>query len=96
MGKQHIGLEKQHIGLAKRHIDALNLTAPTRKNVLALYSEMRNVSCFGRKDVCRITGLSPRVASSLLSKMLLCKLIIPIPGQGKGRYRFSDTVLESR
>ena len=81
--KQHIGPGKQHIEPKKLHIDGLNISAPTRKNILSLYAELKSVSSLGRKDVCRITGLSPRVASTLLSWMLTFKLIISISGHGK-------------
>ena len=93
--KQHIGPEKQHIGPEKQHIEpkelhigGLNVSAPTRKNILSLYAELKSASSFGRKDVCRITNLSPRVASTLLSRMLAFKLIISVSGHGKGAYRF--------
>ena len=86
--KQHIEPEKQHLEPKELHIDGLNISAPTRKNIMSLYAELKSVSSFGRKDVCRITGLSPRVASTLLSRMLTFKLITSISGHGKGAYRF--------
>ena len=97
VGKQHIELEKQHIGPREQHIDAkkqhidnANLTTRTRKHVVALYAELKDAPAFGRKDVCRITGLTPRVASTLISNLLSHKLIEPVSGHGKGAYRFAS------
>ena len=86
--KQHIESGKQHIEPKDLHIDGLSISAPTRKNILSLHAELKSVSSFGRKDVCRITGLSPRVASTLISRMLSLGLITSVSGHGKGAYRF--------
>ena len=87
--KQHIEAEKQHIGSKGPNLDGANISAPTRKHIALLYSELKDAPTFGRKDVCRITGLTSRVASTLLSKMLTLKLIEPVSGHGKGAYRFA-------
>lgn len=86
--KQHIGVEEQHIGHEKPHMDLEHFSAPTRRHIMALHRELKDAPAFGRKDVCRITGLTPRVASTLLSRMLAHKIIEPVSGHGKGAYRF--------
>jgi predicted HTH transcriptional regulator len=86
--KQHIGGSKQHIGLKEPHIDGSKFRAPTLQHIGALYAALKEAPAFGRKDVCRITGLTPRVASTLVSKMLSHKVIVPVAGHGKGAYRF--------
>ena len=88
--KPHIGSEKPHIGSRKERIDALKLTGPTRKNILVLCDNLKPDDVFGRKDVCSITGLQLRAASTLISQLLAHKLIEPVSGRGKRAYRFVD------
>ncbi len=86
--KPHIAPEKPHITPEKPQIEALKLSGPTRKNIVALFDKFQRSNAFGRMEVCGITGLQPRAASALIAHMLSYKLIEPVSGHGKRAYRF--------
>lgn len=86
--KPDIGPKMPDIGDRKPDIDGVNLQTPTRRHIRELYSELKDVAAFGRKEICLVTGLKHSAASALLSQMLFLKLIEPVKGRGKGAYRF--------
>lgn len=57
-------------------------------HILSLFARFGSETVFGRSDVCLITQLRDRAASELLMRMLSEGLLIPVSGQGKGKYRF--------
>lgn len=88
----HIGPAQLPIGEEKPHIEdivgGLNMSAPTKAHILSLFARFGSETVFGRSDVCLITQLRDRAASELLMRMLSEGLLIPVSGQGKGKYRF--------
>lgn len=89
--KQDIGTEKQDIDLEKRDIEAMTAAGLTRKsaaNAMKLYSAFGLSRFFGRADAMEVLGLSHAPASTLLKKLATAGIIAPVPGMGKGKYRF--------
>jgi hypothetical protein len=88
----HIGTEELHIGMEKLHIESaltkLDITQPTKENILKLIQSFGTVEIFGRSEVCKATGLQERAASYLIGKMLRHRLLDAVTGHGKGKYRF--------
>ena len=91
-GELHIGAEDLHIGPEKLHIESalagLDVTQPTKENILRLFQGLGTTEIFGRSEVCKITGLQERAASYLLGAMLRHRLLDTVKGHGKGKYRF--------
>ena len=92
----HIGTEELHIGMEKLHIESalmkLDITQPTKENILKLIQRFGTVEIFGRSEVCKATGLQERAASYLIGTMLRHRLLDTVKGHGKGKYRFRATV----
>ena len=98
--KQAIGLEKPSIGDGKPSVDVLKpslgdvlssvrLAKKVYANIVNLYAVVGESEVFGRSRVMEILSLSNGPAGELLVKMAALNLIIPITGQGKGKYRFN-------
>lgn len=49
---------------------------------------IKAISYFGRPNVPLVLSLKPTMPSRLLKTMLAVKLLEPISGKGKGKYRF--------
>ena len=61
----------------------------TIAHVRKMYDEFGCDMIFGRSAVVKLLGLQNSSVSKLLSKLLKADIIEPIPGCGKGKYRFS-------
>ena len=66
----------------------LELSEKTRQNIQILKDVLGAERIFGRTDVINILGITPSPASELIKKMLQSGIIMPIKGQGKGKYVF--------
>ena len=77
-------------------LSQLNLPRVMRHNIMSLFNCFGLGVVFGRKHMVDVLKLKDRAAGNLLVKMLRLGLIVPVIGQGKGRYRFSDAVLEAK
>ena len=55
---------------------------------LELFSKCGKEEYFGRTIVADITGLKSTRASELIKLLVDSKVILPVTGQGKGKYRF--------
>ncbi|MBR3251458.1 MAG: Fic family protein [Erysipelotrichaceae bacterium] len=92
--KPDIGTEKQDIETEKPDIERIkpyiekSFRSKTAENIIKLYQELSNQTVFGRSDVMKILGLKHSRASGLLNDMLSNKIIEPVSGYGKGKYRF--------
>lgn len=60
----------------------------TINHAIGIFSKYGKADCFGRTNVEQITGLKSSAASTLIKLMKDSNLIIPVAGQGKGKYRF--------
>ena len=94
--KQPIESEKPHIGDEKPHIDGkltrFGLTHHTEENIIKLFRRFGLVDIFGRKEVRDTTGLQDRASSALIAQMLRLRLLDPVKGHGKGKYRFRSEI----
>ena len=87
--KQDIEAVKQDIEAEKQHIEIPDdLSGKTKRNILTLFMHFGRGRFFGRTQVMEILNITASPASALISNMLTAGLIIPIPGHGKGKYRF--------
>ncbi|MCI8638372.1 MAG: hypothetical protein HFG41_04285 [Coprococcus sp.] len=69
-------------------INDSRISTLAREKILRLYEKYSDDKYFSRSDVMRITGITSSPAGELLKKMKKEKLILPVVGHGKGRYRF--------
>lgn len=100
-GKVDIETEKVDIETRKVDIEQLKrqyaaylkqkgAKEPTIQNVNLLLEEFGLEYPFGRNAVADCTGLKPSSASKLIKKLADYCVIIPIEGQGKGKYIFIE------
>ena len=95
--KATIGHEKATIGHEKATIETvMNIingqAAFNRKNqehIRMLYGKFSMNGIFGRSDVQSVTGLGSTRAYELIRALLEIKVIQPVSGHGKGKYRFA-------
>lgn len=64
------------------------ISEKTINHALGLFSKCGKEEYFGRTMVEEITGLKPSGASKLIKLLLDSKVIVPVTGHGKGKYRF--------
>ena len=99
--KQGIEGEKPSIGGRKPSIDTVKpsientlsmfrLSKKVYSNIVRLYESIGEGEVFGRSRVMEVLSLSNGPAGELLARMLTYDLIIPVTGQGKGKYRFKS------
>lgn len=84
--KSAIDREKSAI---EARVDKLRLSAPTREKVLLLLKSFGVTRQFGRTDVVAVAHVKYSNAGSLLSLLREHALIVPVLGEGKGKYRFN-------
>ena len=87
--KANIETEKPNIEAKKPNIENA-FTAKTSANVLKLLDVLGYQTVFGRSEVEKILGLKPTRSSELLHDMAERGIIVPVFGQGKGKYRFKS------
>lgn len=94
LGKVDIEPKKVDIQGTKVDIEQIikeklpNVRAKTNTHIIKLYTTYKTAPYFGRTDVATALGLKPAMASRLLQMMLTNRLIEPVKGNGKGKYRF--------
>ena len=77
--------EKQ---LFENKINESGISTLAKEKILRMYEQYSGDMYFSRADVMRITGITSSPAGELIKKMKKEKLIVPVVGHGKGRYRF--------
>lgn len=85
--KVNIKNQKANIDTKKANIEEL-FTPKTAVHVQELREAFASQTVFGRSDVQRVLGLKPTRSSALLREMVEHRIIEPISGYGKGKYRF--------
>ena len=85
--KPYIGIPKPDIGAEKPDIEKL-FQPKTADHIQKLREAFPDQAVFGRADVMEAVGLQPSRASELLKTMLNHRIIEPVSGRGKGKYRF--------
>ena len=64
------------------------ISEKTINHAIEIFSKCGKDDYFGRTIVEEITGLKPSGASKLIKLLSESKVIIPVTGHGKGKYRF--------
>ena len=64
------------------------ISEKTINHTVEIFSKCGKENCFGRTIVEEITGLKPSGASKLIKLLVDSEVIVPVTGQGKGKYRF--------
>ena len=84
-GKTFVLNEKQ---LFEKKIDESQVSKLTKEKILQLYGYFSGEMFFSRADIMKIAGITSSPAGDLIKKMKKEKLIVPVVGHGKGKYRF--------
>ncbi len=85
--KANIDDQKTNIDGQKANIDEM-FTPKTAAHVRKLKEAFGRHTVFGRSDAQKVLGLKPTRSSELLRDMEVKGFIVPVSGQGKGKYRF--------
>ena len=97
--KPDIGTKKPNIDSERLYIDDAKtvytgsrrgFTKKTVSHIKKMYAAFGLKSIFGRSDAEAVLGLKATSTSELLKKLLEAKIIKPVSGCGKGKYRFSE------
>ncbi len=88
--KQDIESEKQDIESEKLNskLKAKNCSSKTICKVKKLYDAFGHETIFGRADIMNLLQITASPASELIKKLLEADVIIPVRGNGKGKYVF--------
>ena len=89
--KPLIDSEKASIETKKPLIEILensNFTEHTKQNIIIAYDKFKNSNLFGRTDLGNAIGLGVTASGELLRKLQEAKLIAPVTGHGKGKFKF--------
>lgn len=70
------------------NVTSLNFSQATKNNIVALFDIFGFEQVFGRKDILQVINLTPSPAGELIRKMRESKIIEPVQGHGKGKYKF--------
>lgn len=97
--KPSIGVEKPSIEEAKPSIEARKKAflqiienvegySPSLNNLVMIFDSFYDAEFFSRKDIMEVCGIRVSSAGEVLSKLKEIKVIEPVVGHGKGKYRF--------
>ena len=84
-GKTGLQDEKQ---ACERLLMGLEVSTPTRENILKLFLHFGFDNAFARVDVMKVTGITATPATELMRKLKAAKLIVS--AKGRGRYIFTE------
>ncbi len=88
--KADIEIKKADIDIhEKYHTELWGISEKTIKHIQKMYDILSDKSAFGRKDVQCITGLKTTRSSELIKELAARKILEPVYGFGKGKYKFS-------
>ena len=85
--KVNIETKKPDIGTIKADIKK-KFKPKTAGHILRLLEKFSDDAIFGRSDVMRVIDIKSSRASELLNEMAEHKIIEPVTGHGKGKYKF--------
>lgn len=95
--KVDIETEKVDIDLKKADIEEIllknNLSKKTINHIFDLLEVYGFENIFGRSNVMEITNLKSSSSSKLITNLLQIKIIIPVIGHGKGKYKFNKALI---
>ena len=87
--------KKQYIDDENQYIEALKMAhcnSKTISNVKKMYEHFGKNTIFGRSDVVELLNITSSPASTLIKKLSELDIIIPVSGQGKGKYIFNSQI----
>ena len=85
--KKNLGIQEQFQDLKER-IQASDFSKTTKHNLIFLYEKIGD-EIFGNSRVAEILQCSKTTATTYIEKLYSIKVIKPVEGQGKGKYRFT-------
>lgn len=74
----------------EQKISVLDVSKPTKEKMLSLFHVVGFEQVFGRAEIARIIGITASPAGELIKKLKSADLILPVSGQGKGKYKFAE------
>ncbi|MCC8191497.1 MAG: Fic family protein [Ruminococcus sp.] len=95
---QKVDIDSQKVDIDSQKVDIDNLlldkssdfSVKTVIHIRRMFDAFGFETVFGRGMVSELLDFQPSSASKLLSKLLNAKIIEPVSGKGKGKYKFSD------
>ena len=76
---------------ANINLDIYDFTQKTKENIKKLYLSFFDCY-FGRTDIMNVLDIKKTRASDLIKDLLENRIIIPVRGYGKGKYKFSLSI----
>ena len=91
-----VDIESVEVDIESAKVDIRNklrafsdtISEKTINHAVEIFTKCGKEDCFGRSIVVEITGLKPAGASKLIKLLVDSKVIAPVTGHGKGKYRF--------
>ncbi len=62
--------------------------SPSLNNLVMIFDSFYDAEFFSRKDIMEVCGIQVSSAGEVLSKLKETRVIEPVVGHGKGKYRF--------
>lgn len=78
------------INIIQRYIEKQDVRKKTEDRIVLLYQQYGKEAIFSRADIKQIIDITDTPAGNLINHLKSLKLIEPVQGQGKGKYRFID------
>ena len=87
--------EKVNIDVHDKYSDEIHgFLEKTINHIQKMYDALSDKVAFGREDVQHATGLKPTRASMLIKELVKRKILEPVSGYGKGKYKFTGISVE--
>ncbi|MCD8328327.1 MAG: Fic family protein [Ruminococcus sp.] len=98
IGEQKVDIRSEKVDIGERKVDIDSLlqdkssdfSVKTVIHIRRMFDAFGFETVFGRGMVAELLEIQPSSASKLLSKLLGAKIIEPVSGKGKGKYKFSN------
>ena len=97
IGKKKVDIQGKKVDVQNEKVDiesvfSKKLEGFSRKTVMhiqKMYDNFGTDTVFGRSSVVELLGIQNSGASKLISKLVQVKILRPVTGYGKGKYKFS-------
>jgi fido (protein-threonine AMPylation protein) len=87
--KENLDIEMEKADIDVLKVDIENVFRPkTANHILKLREAFPNQTIFGRSDVMKAIDIKSSRASEFIKELAEHQIIEPVPGHGKGKYRF--------
>ena len=88
IGGLHIIVEKLTMDKLLEECNKHKYRADVVESIKKVYSEINANQVFGASDVVKILDCADSTASEVVKRLRNMKVLVPVSGQGKGKYRF--------